>query len=170
MLKRIVKILVIFVLICGILISLTACGEEKTKTEAKSKASSGFLIKYKGVDITPGKSFDETEISETAEKSEIPSCAFDGVDKVYTYPEVEITVAEIDGKDTIYSVYFIDENIATNEGVKISDPKDFMLEKYGNDYENSLSTKFDYVKNGVTLSFIVENDIITGIEYVLYIK
>ena len=48
--------------------------------------------------------------------------------------------------------------------------KDYMIEKYGNDYENSLSTKFDYVKNGVTLSFIVENDMITGIEYVLYVK
>ena len=159
-----------FVLICGILICLTGCGEEKTKKGEKSDSSSGFSIEYKGVDITPGKEFDETKISETAEKSEIPSCAFDGVDKVYTYPEVEITVAEIDGKDTVYSVYFIDENIATNEGVKISDPKDYMIEKYGNDYENSLSTKFDYVKNGVTLSFIVENDMITGIEYVLYVK
>ena len=174
MLKKVVKILLIFIVICGILIGLTACGEEKTEKVVKkveeADSSKSFLIEYDDVDVTPGAIFDESKISKTANVSEIPSCAFDGVDKVYTYPEVEITVAEINGKSTVYSVYFIDETITTGEGVKISDSKDLMIEKYGKDYDNSLNNKFDYNKGNVTLSFVIENDIITGIEYTLITK
>lgn len=164
--KKVLKVLLLVILLIGNLVFLTACGEEKSSSsETKTKAS--FSIKYDGVNVVPGIKFDESKISDDAEISEIPSCAFDGVDKVYTYSNVEITVAEINGTPTVYSVYFKDDTISTNEGVKISDSKDLMLEKYGEDYKNTLSNKYDYTKGNVELSFIVENDIVTGIEYTL---
>ena len=147
--KKVLKVLLLVILLIGNLVFLTACGEEKSSSsssETKTKAS--LSIKYDGVNIVPGTKFDESKISDNVEISEIPSCAFDGVDKVYNYSNVEITVAEVNG-------------------VKISDSKDLMLEKYGEDYKNTLSNKYDYTKENVELSFIVENDIITGIEYTL---
>lgn len=124
-------------------------------------------LKYKGVEIVPGTEFDEGAIDEDAMFSEIPSCAFAGTDKVYTYDNVELIVAEIDGRDTVYSVYFINETQETGEGIKISDSKEDMIEKYGNSYEEILGNKYVYTKNNVEISFMIENDIITGIEYTL---
>ena len=170
--NKILKIFLIIVFMFLILIMLTGCGEEEKKSKQENALEKSFSIEYDGADIIPGTKFDENKISEIANISEIPSCAFEGVDKVYTYPNVEITVADIDGVPTVYSVYFMDETISTGEGVKISDSKELMIEKYGENYENSLENKYDYVdvKNGVTLSFIIENNIITGIEYTLIIK
>ena len=152
--KKVFKVLLLVILLVGNLVFLTACGEEKSSSSSSSsetKTKAGLSIKYDGVNVVP----------------EIPSCAFDGVDKVYNYSNVEITVAEVNGTPTVYSVYFKDDTISTNEGVKISDSKDLMLEKYGEDYKNTLSNKYDYTNENVELSFIVENDIITGIEYTL---
>ena len=42
-----------------------------------------------------------------------------------------------------------------------------MIEKYGENYEISLETKYTYTRGDVDLSFIIENDIITSIEYTL---
>lgn len=168
--KKVLKVLVLVILLIGNLVFLTACGEEKSSSSSSSsetKTKASLSIEYNGVNVVPGTKFDESRISDNAEISEIPSCAFDGVDKVYNYPNVEITVAEVNGTPTVYSVYFKDDTISTNEGVKISDSKDLMLEKYGENYKNTLSSKYDYTKENVELSFIVENDIITGIEYTL---
>lgn len=126
-----------------------------------------FVVKYNGVDVTPGEAFDESAIDEESEYYEIVSCAFDGYDKVYTYSGVEITVSEIDGTDTVYSVYYIDESVETEEGLKISDSKEDMLNAYGENYENDIENKYSYTLDDVILSIIVENDIVTSIEYTL---
>ena len=46
------------------------------------------------------------------------------------------------------------------------DPMD-MIEKYGTDYEQKLGNKYIYLNGNVELSFIIESDIITAIEYTL---
>ena len=51
--------------------------------------------------------------------------------------------------------------------IKITDSKEKMIEKYGENYEISLETKYTYTRGDVDLSFIIENDIITSIEYTL---
>ena len=122
---------------------------------------------YKGVEVLPGTKFDESQIKEKADFSEIPSCAFSGTDKVYTYEGVEIIVAQIDNIDKVYSVYFINDLAQTGEGLKISDNKQKMIETYGKDYNLSMDNKYTYTRENVELSFIVENNIITSIEYTL---
>ena len=164
--------IVILLLIILVLAILVVCNKDKIIPTSATKSTTeesqkSFSIKFNGIDVTPGEKFEENKISEEANLSEIPSCAFDGVDKVYTYSNVEITVADVDKVPTVYSVYFINENISTDEGIKISDTKDLMIEKYGKNYDNSLSNVYEYTKGNVILSFIVENDIITGIEYTL---
>ena len=67
----------------------------------------------------------------------------------------------------IYSVYFDNDEMETTEGVKVTDTKDHMIEKYGTDYEQKLGNKYIYLNGNVELSFIIESDIITAIEYTL---
>ena len=45
-----------------------------------------------------------------------------------------------------------------------------MLEAYGDDYENPVENSYVYTKGDVNLSFIVENDVITSIEYTLIVN
>ena len=151
-----------------LLIGIAAiCILKNNKKENNSGTSKAFSMIYKGGEVLPGTKFDENQIEEKADFSEIPSCAFSGTDKVYTYEGVEIIVAQIDNIDKVYSVYFINDLAQTGEGLKISDNKQKMIETYGKDYNLSMDNKYTYTRENVELSFIVENNIITSIEYTL---
>lgn len=167
------KTLLIFVIILIIIVGIVAIGvlgKKKKEESNQNNLAEGYSLKYKGIDITPGKAFKESDISEKYDYSEIESCAFEGKDKIYTYSDVEVNVAKVDGKDTVYSVYFLNTEPETGEGIKISDSKEQMIKAYGENYENITETNYIYKKGNVNLSFIVENDIITSIEYTLEVK
>lgn len=165
------KIFIITIIGILAILTLTGCNEKDNKHKRGEvqtyNQSTAFSIEYKGAQITPGTEFKEDAIDEEAVLSEIPSCAFEGTDKIYTYSGVEITVAKMDNKDKVYSVYFLDDSVETKEGVKITDSKDKMIEKYGENCTITMGTKYTYIKGNVELAFIVENDIITSIEYTL---
>lgn len=160
--KAIIIVVIVVLLLIGIVI---ACSLKTNKKENNTNKT--FSMIYKGVEVLPGTKFDESQIKEKADFSEIPSCAFSGTDKVYTYEDVEIIVAQIDNIDKVYSVYFINDLAQTGEGLKISDNKQKMIETYGEDYNLSMDNKYTYTRENVELSFIVENNIITSIEYTL---
>ncbi len=133
-------------------------------TVQESSVSMALKMTYKGVDVTPGEAFNKDDIDGEAERSEIPSCAFEGTDNVYTYEDVEIIATDIDGQETVYSVYFLSAELETPEGVKVSDEASKVIEIYGDTYEEN-GNEMIYKEGDVILSFIVENDIITSIEY-----
>lgn len=169
------KLLIAFM---AVLILTTGCSKPESKEEKETtkqqevgkKEVKGSLT-YEGADITPGKSFNEKSIASTPEKSELPSCALEGMDHVYRYESVEITANVNKGKEIIYSVYFINENASTNEGVKIGDSKEKMINTYGDGYTNDESL-YTYVSdNGkVNINFQIENNIITGIDFTQVLK
>lgn len=143
-----------------------ALNNNSLESENVSKKEVKGTLTYMDADITPGKSFNEKSIAAKATKSELPSCALEGMDNVYRYDNIEITANVNGGKETIYSVYFLNETAQTNEGVKIGDSKSKMLEAYGSGYTNDVSL-YTYVSdNGkVQINFQIENDVITGIDY-----
>ncbi len=170
--KKIIFVIIAILIIVGIVGIVCFGGKKNSDNNAKETNAdqSTFSVKYKEVDITPGKEFSEEKIGEESNLSEIPSCAFNGVDKVYTYENFEIIVASVNGEDTVYSVYFDDDTMETPEGVKVTDTKDKMIEKYGTNYKQELGNKYIYTNNNVELSFIIESDVITAIEYTLITK
>lgn len=167
--KKIIGFIILMIIIAVIVavVIITNRGNNDNAVESNGAIEETYSIKYEGVEIVPGTEFNPDNISQEAALSEIPSCAFNGTDKVYTYDNVEITVATINGKDTVYSVYFVDDGITTNEGVKITDIRDKMIEQYGTEYKEQLGNRYTYTKGNVELSFNIENDIITGIDYTL---
>ena len=126
-----------------------------------------FVLAYEGVNIIPGALFDERSIEEKAQVTEVPSKAFINNDKVYTYDNVEITVANIEGEDRIYAVRFLDDKIATTEDVRITDTKQDMINTYGENYVQTEENKCTYTIEKIELSFTIEKDSITAIEYTL---
>ena len=67
-------------------------------------------------------------------------------------------------KRKISMILFLDDLVSTPEGVCIGMSKEDMEKAYGTDYEVS-SGFYRYTKDNMKLSFIIENEEITSIEY-----
>ena len=167
---------------------LTACGGEKengnqdaqpttaptTSAEQNPGTSSGdlkneakgYLFEYNGV--TVGMDMEAAPIiealGEPSSYFEAPSCAFEGLDKMYTYGSFEIDTYELNGKDYISAVLLKDDMIATPEGVSLFMKKADMVKAYGENYTEEFGMLV-YEKDGMKLKFIVTDDEITSIEY-----
>lgn len=168
--KKVLIIIAIIVVIIAVVIAVYMAtqnsGDQNIAGEVQDE---GFKVLYLGVDVTPGTPFNRNDIPEEGTYSEIPSCAFEGTDNVATFSHTEITSAQVNGVETVYSVYFLDTEIKTEEGVSISDNREKVIEAYGNNFEEN-GNKITYTKGNVELSFLIENDIVTSIEYVLVVQ
>ena len=147
-----------------ILLSIVIVGCSNSNKKEDTSVNNSYNIQYTGVDITPGIEFNADKINKEAKITEIPSCAFQGTDTVYTYDDIEITVADKDGKKIVYSVYFIGTDVKTTEGISIDATKDEIIKTYGNASDDN---DIKYTKGDVELHFVLNNDRVTSIEYVL---
>ncbi len=168
--KKVIIILVVILVIAAVIIGAVVIGGKgKEDSAANSNAVGTFSMKYKDVEIVPGTEFKADAFGESVEPFVSPNCAFGDEDKIYSYEHLEITAANINGKDTVCSVYFLDTEISTTEGVSVADNKNKMIEKYGEEYKESVG-RYTYTRGNVELSFLIEKDIITGIEYTLIVS
>mgnify|MGYP000604531448 FL=1 len=90
----------------------------------------------------------------------------EGLDRIYKYENYEITTYERDGKERIQSIYLLNDMAKTEEDVKITDSYNKMIEKYSDNYVRE-ENMYTYIQGKTALKFIVENNIITSIEYSL---
>lgn len=95
---------------------------------------------------------------------EAPSCAFEGIDRIYTYGSFELDTYPRDGKDYVSSVIFKDDTIATSEGIGIGDSAAKMEEAYGTGWTDRDGMAV-YEKDGMKLCFILDGEEIVSIEY-----
>lgn len=95
---------------------------------------------------------------------EAPSCAFEGVDKMYTYGSFELDTYPTGDKDFISAVIFKDDSITTPEGVGIGDSREKLTEAYGGEGTEELGMTV-YRKDNMKLCFIFQDDSIASIEY-----
>ena len=173
--KKVLIVIAIIVVIAVVVAVYVATQNSGDKTNPEAQNVTGevqdesFKVSYLGVDVTPGTPFNRNDIPEEGTYSEIPSCAFEGTDNVATFSHAEITSAQVNGVETVYSVYFLDTEIKTEEGVAISDDRAKVIEAYGENFEEN-GNKITYTKGNVELSFLIENDIVTSIEYVLVVE
>ena len=164
-------IAIIVIIAIGVGVYILTKGESNETNVSAVETTNEFTIKleYEGKDMTPGATFSRDIFGQEQSYTEVPSCAGQGTDKVYNYGSYEITAYQEENEEKIYSVYFIDDQITTTEGVKISDDSSVMFEKYGDNYEQT-GNQYTYKTGNVELSFIVENDFITSITYTLVIE
>lgn len=108
--------------------------------------------------------FSREKYGQEKEYSEIISCAYEGLDRIYKYENYEITTYERDGKERIQSIYLLNDMVKTEEDVKITDSYNKMIEKYSDNYVRE-ENMYTYIQGKTALKFIIENNIITSIEY-----
>lgn len=150
------KKLALILLSVLLIFTVTACGGTETKDV--------FTFKTGETTIVPGEKSDLSKLPTPLATVEIPSCAFDGIDKVMTYDDYEIT-AHIEGNDAIvYSVLFINPNLKTSEGLSMGETKAKMIEIYGENFTQD-GDGCVYTKDKTQLIIILQDDTIISIEY-----
>lgn len=104
------------------------------------------------------------QLGEPLSYFEAPSCAFQGLDKIYTYNGFEMDTYPLEDKDYVSAIIFKDDSVVTAEGVGIGDSMEKMEQAYGSD-----GTKEDgvvvYSRGNMKLCFILEGNEIISVEY-----
>lgn len=130
----------------------------------QSVVAEGYTFTLGDIPLIPGAVFEESKMPEAASVFQVPSCAIEGTDNVYNYTTVEVTVFD-DGKaPVIYSVYLADPNTPTDEGLYLGDDLAAVENLYGTQYTKN-AAELVYEKGTTQLRIIVNNDIVTSIEY-----
>lgn len=158
--------LVLFVCLLGGFVFLNSNSQ---KNEEGEEVVEAYSFVYDNQTLTVGDEFKDYLIAAEYNVSEVANCAFASANQVYTYDDLEIVPATVDEKRVIYSVYFITLEVSTEEGIKLGDSLDDVLNTYGDNYEQPLTNKYVYTKGKTELSFIFDDDVVTSIEYTLLV-
>ena len=167
-----VVVVIIIALIVVLVVSQNKKSTETTANTLENQVTSQnientedlYVFEDNGKKIPLGAEYSSLDLGEPKDYYEVQSCAFDGMDKIYTFENYEVHTYPEEGTDKVLSVYFLNDQVATTEGVKIGDSMDKMVEVYGDNYEQ-LDTQYTYSKGLTQIRFIVEDNTITSIEY-----
>lgn len=103
-------------LVLALLFSLAGCD-----SSTPAPQQDGFTFTYNGCQITPNTEAAPVieALGEPKNYTEETSCAFDGLDKTYYYGSFYLTTYPLEGKDFVCSIWFVDDSVSTNEGIRI---------------------------------------------------
>ena len=94
---------------------------------------------------------------------EAPSCAFDGMDKIYSYGAYDILTYTADGKDFISGVVLRDDTVETPEGIAIGSKLEDVKKKYNAKEEGS---SINVYSENCRLLIIFDNGVVSSIQYI----
>lgn len=126
-----------------------------------------FAFSYKNTAITPGVQMEPllAGLGEPLDIFEAPSCAFDGVDKIYYYPGFMVNTYPVDGVDHVLSVVFQDDSVKTDEGVYLGMTKAEVEAAYGAGTLNDIGNLLTYKQGNSELVFLLEGEEVIDISY-----
>ena len=141
---------------------------EQSTTDAEQDINDykGYLFDYQGTVV--GMNAEAAPILERLGREisyfEAASCAFNGLDKMYTYDGFELDTYPMDGKDYVSAVLLQNDIVVTSEGVGIGDSEEKVRQTYGDDVVKDKGI-IVYRKDGMKLTFIIDNGKVSSIEY-----
>ena len=100
---------------------------------------------------------------------EAPSCAFDGIDRIFSYPGVQIHTYPEGDDDFVHTISLRDDSVRTMGGIYLGNSPDAVFDAYGDGYEQEFGM-FTYTRGMTTLSFYIENDMVLSITYGLIMQ
>lgn len=141
-------------------------GQSKQDEGADAAQGGGYVFEANGVKIAMDADMAPLAdaLGEPSSYFEEPSCAAQGIAKLYTYPGFEVETYPDGDKDLVGCVVLKDDTVATLEGVDLSMTRDKVLEVYG-DSGQEAEGSIVYEKGGMKLKFILDGDNIAAIEY-----
>ena len=151
----------LFLLAAIMLLSLVGCGSIDIDPQEEN-----FSFTYNGTKITLGAEAAPIidALGEPRSYTEEPSCAFEGMDKTYYYGSFYISTYSLDGKDHIYNLWFADDGVATDEGIRIGSTQSQVEDAYGKDCFNGTNI-FVMPKGQSKLVILIEDGKVSSIRY-----
>ena len=184
--KRIFKTICCGMLICSALALLSGCGNDSVEIKKDQAAAAGgaldvetaalenaggrgvsetYTFTVNGFQISPDMDMGKVLAAIGKEETyyEAPSCAFQGLDKIYTYPDFEIDTYPQGEKDLISVILLKDDLVKTDEGIRIGDSVEEVLSAYPGAKEESGSITLS--KGNMQLLFLDDGQSVTSIQY-----
>ncbi|MBQ8431914.1 MAG: hypothetical protein IJX28_03425 [Clostridia bacterium] len=157
MIKKIVAVLILLSTVCFLLVG---CGTEGTAQDVTYT----FAVGSTTVAIdAPAASLLEA-LGAWSDYAESPSCAFEGMDKVYTYASFELETYCLGGVDYIAAVHLLDDSVTTRKGIRIGSTAQEVLDAYGTPASQS-DAAIVYTATGMKLQFLLRDGVVTNIQY-----
>lgn len=160
--KRISLILLAAVM----LLSFVGCGADNPDSQEEN-----FSFTYNGTQITLGAEAAPIidALGEPRSYTEEPSCAFDGMDKTYYYGSFYFSTYPLNDKDFVYSFWFVDDSVATEDGVRIGNTQADVELAYGVDCFNGTNT-YTQSAGKSKLTIILIDGLVTSIQCEMIIE
>jgi hypothetical protein len=155
-------------LFAALLMSILFAGCQKPSPDSGGdEAGKVYEFAYKGASITINAKAEPVLSALGAYSSyyESPSCAFEGMDKIYSYPGFDVATYTLGGVEYVNSVVLTDDSVATPEGLAIGSK----IEEVGNAYPgiSQSGTSFTAGQNGASKLLIITKDgIVSSIQYI----
>ena len=126
----------------------------------------GYYLSKNGSDIYLGEDFAKYKdaLGDALNYFEAPSCAFEGMDKIYYYSGFAIYTFPDGDIDRVLSIVLSDDLTKTNEGIFIGSAKDDVVAKYG-EVSRDTDSSLIYEKSKTKLIFILNSDMVSSIQY-----
>jgi hypothetical protein len=142
-------------------------GPADTSDTGGAESESAFIFMTNQTEIAPGGNFAPvlTALGEPTDIFEAPSCAFDGVDRIYYYPGFVINTFPDQGADCVLSVYFTDDSVETQEGIYLGASYDDLISVYGEGLINEAGDMLRFVRGETSLTFLLDGDTVRDISY-----
>lgn len=143
-----------------------AAGENNGGGDEDRETGSGYVFESNGVEIAVDMEMSPIAdaLGEPDSYYEQPSCAAEGIAKIYTYPGFQIQTYPDGERDLIACIILKDDSVSTPEGIDLSMTKDDIISVYGTEYEET-DTAMIYEQGGGKLCFIMDGYDIASIEY-----
>lgn len=167
------KNFVYIVIIIVLLTFLYGCGTTNGDNAAKGNnpqgtvtAQPGFEFDYNNIAIHMNDKADTIveALGKPQDYFEAPSCAFQGLDKIYYYSGFNLSTYPGSDGDYVSAIDFSDDSVSTKEGITLGAARDKVVEAYGKDYTED-NGSLTYTKGKTKLTFLMEGEAVTSINY-----
>ncbi len=155
--------------VCFITVILLLLGCASCADTPPAQNERAYVFRHGQTEVAVGAEADAilAALGTWLDYSESPSCAFEGMDKVYLYAGFRVQTYSSGGKDYIHSVELTDDSVATAEGIAVGASAADVTAAYG-EPTSSTDNALTYVdtQNGMYLQFILRGGAVTNISYV----
>ena len=173
------------ILVLSLALGMTACGGNgagngnaqqndpgavNSGSEVPTVPADGFVFNYNGVEIALHANAAPivAALGEAKSYTESASCAFEGLDKTYYYGSFYMDTYPVGDEDYVFGVWFADDSVSTEEGIYIGATKAEVENAYGAENFNG-SNAYIVTKGDCSLTVILEDDIVTSVQYTVVV-
>lgn len=168
------KIISIILLLSLALLAFAGCADSgaditlppETDDTTPSASADAYSFVYNNTVVTPHAKMSElmNGLGDPSSYEESPSCLYQGLDKDYTYPGFKLRTYPEDGVDYVLNICFVDDSVATPEGIMLGSGRDEVIAAYGSNFtEDNGSTV--YTKGNTEIRIRFSEDSVCAIEY-----